>query len=610
MLQLLSPQTQPVVDDSFATIDNSIIQVNKNDPTSFSKPTQAQATPTDDDDNDMLVDDQVALFHRHEIKVGELAGSGSFSQVFDIFHIKLDPNPLQTKSRFFPSSFTSSFSSSNKRLSSEQNQQRNSVLEEHETNMLEQIKGQSPHARYVLKALDPKLLKDHRLFRRAVRDMDTEATLMRQLDHSHIVSLRGVSFSDANSLLEANDGTCDSFFLILDRLHETLDDRMTRWNQEKEQQGPSFYTDMTAIQNRLALKVNYAAQIASALEYLHQKRIIFRDLKPQNIGFKTVHPNHPEEDVLAVFDFGLARKLPSPDAANEEGLFRMSMVGTRRYMAPEVVLTRTYDLKADVYSFGMIFYELISQTRPYENIQRAEHKEFICRQGKRPKIYDYYNLPLELETMLRHAWAQDLSKRLTMIEICATLKSFLKGTIHEQAVQDNNTECNNTNNTDGFIEANKENHVTAVSAQPESPRRAFATTRTNLNDSYHTTTTEKTASTTGHSTSTLSTVEDHKQQLMDVIIDDNNEAAASVTRKRSLSLSPNPPTIRQELALSSAVPQDIQVSAIPEGGSSHGSDLSAACPPRCYSNSPSRRMSMCGRLCLFFRYGSSHPPQP
>lgn len=371
----------------------------------------------------------LALFHRHEIKVGQMVGSGSFSEVYEIASFECqqkDNKKIGLMNSKSSSPTTTSMEPSRRR-------KRRAVIAEHDKNTRDQVKGMSLQSRYVIKQLHKKLLADPKLFRRAVRDMETECKLMSKLEHPHIARLRATAFGGSKALLDG--GKHDSYFLVLDRLFETLDDRIERWNQEKIQIGPSYYLDSATNDIKISLKANFALQVASALQYLHEHSIIFRDLKPQNIGFKEVNPDHPEKDVLALFDFGLARELPDPEKANEQGLFRMSMVGTRRYMSPEVVVSKTYDCRADTYSWALCFYELLSQSRPYDGIQRNEHKEFICVQGKRPKLYSYYGLPPELERMIRFAWAQDVSKRLSMKEVCETLQDYLAGTIHENAVR-------------------------------------------------------------------------------------------------------------------------------------------------------------------------------
>jgi len=398
-------------------------------------PEKQQPIATEKDEES---DEKIALFCREEIKLGELVGSGSFSEVYEISSFELLNFPTDESDKL-----KRRHSLSLRRLSGGGYKQtfpfgpsrfrrRQQILAEHSQNTQDQLAGRSLHSRYVIKHLHPNLLSDPKLFKRAVRDLTTEATLMQDMVHPHIARLRGVTWNGAAAL---ENGSHDSFFLVLDRLFETLDNRIESWNKEKMQICPGDYLDDTTSDQRLALKANYCLQIADALRYLHDQRIIFRDLKPQNIGFKEIHPDHPERDVLVLLDFGLARHLPVENRANNEGMFNMSLVGTRRYMAPEVVLTKTYNKRADTYSWALLFFEMVTQQRPYDGIHRDEHKEYICRQGKRPKLHSHYGLPKDLETMLRFAWAQDVSKRLDMSDVCQTLKTFLAGTIHEHVIR-------------------------------------------------------------------------------------------------------------------------------------------------------------------------------
>ncbi|CAB9513600.1 Probable LIM domain-containing serine/threonine-protein kinase DDB [Seminavis robusta] len=376
----------------------------------------------------------LALFHRHEIEVGSLVGAGSFSEVYEItsFGTAVPSNKKSNKwsksSAVAPDAIGTTTTTTT--MDPVRRRRRNQLVAEHEDNTRDQN-------RYVIKQLHSKLLSDPKLFRRAVKDMATEAKIMSRLtNHPHIAHLRATAIGGTSAL---ENGQHNSYFLVLDRLVETLEDRIVRWNQEKIAMGPSYYLDSATNDAKMDLKTNYAWQIASALDFLHQNHIIFRDLKPQNSGFKTVNPDHPEQDVVALFDFGLSRTLPAPEQANEDGLFRMSMVGTRRYMAPEIVTTRTYNAKVDTYAWGLVFYELVSQQRPYDGMQRGEHKQYICIDGKRPKLYSYYGLPAELERLIRLSWAQDVSQRVTMAEVCRVLENYLAGTIHENAVQEIST---------------------------------------------------------------------------------------------------------------------------------------------------------------------------
>eukprot|EP00026_Physarum_polycephalum_P004860 Phypoly_transcript_04884.p1 GENE.Phypoly_transcript_04884~~Phypoly_transcript_04884.p1 ORF type:complete len:289 (+),score=66.81 Phypoly_transcript_04884:1108-1974(+) len=99
-------------------------------------------------------------------------------------------------------------------------------------------------------------------------------------------------------------------------------------------------------------KVKIALDVAQACYYLQVKNILHRDLKSQNIliteGFKA-----------KLCDLGLARVI---DVSNK----RLTFVGTDRWMAPEICLGREYDYKVDVFSYGIVLIEIITQAVPEE----------------------------------------------------------------------------------------------------------------------------------------------------------------------------------------------------------------------------------------------------
>merc|ERR1712176_494404 len=95
---------------------------------------------------------------------------------------------------------------------------------------------------------------------------------------------------------------------------ETLDDRIERWNQnDMNLQHTSYMQDeiKSHLHRRKIEQLTICKQIASALAYIHSRNVVYRDLKPQNIGFARVGQDSEDDVVVKLMDFGLARELPS-----------------------------------------------------------------------------------------------------------------------------------------------------------------------------------------------------------------------------------------------------------------------------------------------------------
>ena len=97
-----------------------------------------------------------------------------------------------------------------------------------------------------------------------------------------------------------------------------------------------------------------ASQIAKALDAIHSKDVVHRDLKPQNIMFRA--NGRP-----AIVDFGLARDLAADSTLTQHG----ELLATPRYASPEQCMGRPVDHRSDLYSLGVIFYEMLSGRKLY-----------------------------------------------------------------------------------------------------------------------------------------------------------------------------------------------------------------------------------------------------
>lgn len=110
--------------------------------------------------------------------------------------------------------------------------------------------------------------------------------------------------------------------------------------------------------------VHIMRQVAGALDEAHEQKIIHRDLKPENI---ILGKRAGEDDFVKVLDFGIAARTESADKAKEQKLTQQGMVlGTPPYMSPEQFTGKALDRRSDIYSLGVMAYEMLTGQLPFE----------------------------------------------------------------------------------------------------------------------------------------------------------------------------------------------------------------------------------------------------
>lgn len=261
---------------------------------------------------------------------------------------------------------------------------------------------------YVIKHLNPKLALNPKKLVVGAKDLVMEAHFLSAIDHENIIKLRGWSAEGIGGFAEA--GRADGFFLVLDRLQITLAKRISQWREEAKARR-SLLDKLTEKTILLQRRLQTALDVAAAVKYLHEKRILFRDLKPANIGFTS-------QNVLKIFDFGLAVEIPYHE--DPDTTFKLAgNTGTSRYMAVEVIRKEPYNLKADVFSYSILLWEILALTKPYEGLLGPQVKESVSVYGERPTVPRSW--PVAIRRLLRSGWGESMENRPTMDELYEVL---------------------------------------------------------------------------------------------------------------------------------------------------------------------------------------------
>jgi serine/threonine protein kinase len=138
-------------------------------------------------------------------------------------------------------------------------------------------------------------------------------------------------------------------------------------------------------------------------------------LKPDNIGFDV-------RGDVKIFDFGLSRQMPSGSNKSADGTYKMTGdTGSPRYMAPEVALQENYNESSDVYSFGILMFQMLALEIPFEGYSMNMFEKKVVREGARPKVDPKW--PQRIVDLLQKSWSAKISERPTMEEIVDILRA-------------------------------------------------------------------------------------------------------------------------------------------------------------------------------------------
>ena len=232
----------------------------------------------------------------------------------------------------------------------------------------------------------------------AAYGLKVEADILKSLpSHPNIIRLMGRSSMEKGG---------DPFkqFIVLERVNGTLDELLKEWRIPISTNSPSvkmFWKRTVKKRQDQASRMNQIIiELASALKFLHEHGVLHRDVKPANVGLAM-------DGSVRLLDFGCARRYRPKNPARK--LTRA--VGTARYMAPEVSSDHYCGFPADVFSWAILSWEVLTLKKPFAGMANSkdELKRLVQLHKRRPPLYIIAS-PI-LRKLLQKSWDPLPNKR-------------------------------------------------------------------------------------------------------------------------------------------------------------------------------------------------------
>ncbi|XP_057544245.1 serine/threonine/tyrosine-protein kinase HT1 [Amaranthus tricolor] len=161
--------------------------------------------------------------------------------------------------------------------------------------------------------------------------------------------------------------------------------------------------------------ISMALEIARGMEYVHAEGIIHRDLKPENILID-------QDFHMKIADFGIACEEVHCDPFADDP-------GTYRWMAPEMIKHKPYGRKVDVYSFGLMLWEMVSGSIPYEDMTPIQAAFAVVNKNLRPAFPKC--CPPAMRALIEQCWSLQPDKRPEFWQVVKVLEQFETSLAHD-----------------------------------------------------------------------------------------------------------------------------------------------------------------------------------
>ena len=176
--------------------------------------------------------------------------------------------------------------------------------------------------------------------------------------------------------------------------------------------------------NNIQEILSIAVQCAQALAAAHAVGVLHRDIKPENIMLKP-------DRAVKVLDFGLAREMsyggPQDETALTASVETKAPAGTAGYVAPEVLLEQNVDARSDIFSLGVVFYELLTRRHPFRTESFVGTCDRVLHHEPRPLREANPSVPPELERIVHKMLAKDRDERYaTVADLLADLRALVR----------------------------------------------------------------------------------------------------------------------------------------------------------------------------------------